>query len=345
MGGMEMRKACGRTTWRIRWKPESPTAPAASDCPLGTARMLPRTISAMWLAVKMVSPTGSAAYPGVGRKPPAVESSPRSGVSSTHGRPVAKKATARTARRIPPAQRTRRCGSPARSKRRVRQTQTAVASTSAASAARPKTAPLSTLSNQGTTRPRFERTIRSRISVASRIGGGRAADEPVRGEARHPDEDAEDRGEHDAEERDLGRVLDPDEDGVEEALRGAKVRVGDGEPRRLAQVAEVGPDPEPAQVVRRGLPEVEEEDRDEEEEDRLKGPAEDAHVPPGRRPAGSWCDGAHVDERERRGRRLGAPSRFVLAVRRGPGPGAGPPQGGGGARPPHGGGRGDGALL
>ena len=46
-----MRIAWGSTTYHIRWKPESASASAASPCPLGTAWIEPRTISAMWLDV------------------------------------------------------------------------------------------------------------------------------------------------------------------------------------------------------------------------------------------------------------------------------------------------------
>ena len=51
VGGTPMRIAWGSTTYHIRWKPDSASASAASPCPLGTAWIEPRTISAMWLDV------------------------------------------------------------------------------------------------------------------------------------------------------------------------------------------------------------------------------------------------------------------------------------------------------
>ena len=113
---------------------------------------------------------------------------------------------------------------------------------------------------------------------------GRPPHEPVRREPRHAHDHAEDRGEQDAEEGDLRRVPGRDEERLEDVLARAEVRVGDREPGRLAQVAEVGPDPEPLEVPGQVAPEVEQEEDDQEEEDALERPAKHADVPPERRP-------------------------------------------------------------
>ena len=207
----------------------------------------------------------------LGREPEASRSwtaRPFPAWSSVHGRPADGEADRRgsEAGRRPTRSRGDEAARVA-SKRRVRQIQTttAAANATARSGRRSRTpAPPPTLSNHGTTMPRFE------------IGAGRGARPlPDRRQADHhaqvPEEDdhehgdvpegldverrdlrtsqfddrratptmtPDDRREHDAEERDLDRVLDADEERVEQALRRAEVRVRDCEPRRLPQVVE-----------------------------------------------------------------------------------------------------------
>ena len=78
------RSACGSSTSRSVSARDSPSAPAASVCPRGTASTPERTISAMYAAVNVVSPISSDRNSGVAAAPPVMSKAPTSGTARVH---------------------------------------------------------------------------------------------------------------------------------------------------------------------------------------------------------------------------------------------------------------------
>ena len=89
VGGMTMRRACGRMTRRRAVPRRSPRAAAASLWPRGTAWMPPRTFSAMKAAVYSTSPASSDRNSGVMLLPPRKVKRVNTGTSSAVGAPLA----------------------------------------------------------------------------------------------------------------------------------------------------------------------------------------------------------------------------------------------------------------